>query len=1179
MSAPMSEEAFEAHIASWLVERGGYTAVKHGNQALEARDFDPVLGLDATELFSFIGATQADAWERIVERYGGGVELAQRRFKERLAAQLDARGTVDLLRHGLTDQGVEIHLAYFVPASGLNPELLALYAANRLVVVRQFAYEADSTKTIDLALLVNGLLVATAELKSPLAGQSVEHAVAQYRHQRDAKNVALARRAVVHFALDTELVQMTTRLAGPSTRFLPFNRGRPDMGAGNPPNPGGHRTAYLWERVWSRDAWMDLLARFVHIQSPEGASKGAGAVIFPRFHQWDAVRRLEADAKAHGVGQNYLVQHSAGSGKSNTIAWLSHRLASLHDGDDRAVFDKVIIITDRRVLDRQLQETVYQFEHTHGVVQRIDRDSHQLAEALAGPQARIIITTLQKFPFVLEHIEGLPARRYAVVVDEAHSSQTGDAARDLKLVLSGLGASASSDAGEDGDEGDVASLAEEALAAAVAARRRQANLSFFAFTATPKGRTLELFGTPDPDDKGRPRPFHLYPMRQATEEGFILDVLANYTTYATYWRISKATVDDPAYAPDEARAAIARFVNLHEVNLAQKASVIVEHFRQHVAQRIGGQAKAMVVASSRLHALRYAQALRAYVDHHGYGDAIGVLVAFSGTVTDGAAEWTEASFNGFPETQTAGEFDGPDFRILVVAEKYQTGFDQPKLYAMYVDRALTGIAAVQTLSRLNRTMPGKDGTVVIDFRNDAEDIRRAFEPYYGATSTEPTDANQLHDSRAALDRFGVLREEEIARVTELLLAPPSTQASARVNAALQPAVDRFRHELPDEQKDGFRDALNRFVRTYAFLSQLVSFGDPRLERDYLFCKALARLIHREPGERIDLGDEVELSHLRQDMTFQGDIELTETDGEVRTIIDGTGRHTEPEPESLSAIIADLNERHGLNLTEADRLHLDAAMADLVGDRQVQHQAAANTEENFRIAFEKRFDGALLDRHERNEELTYAVLQNKDLRDALLAYYGPRAYGRARVAHQQHCPIGELVARDEDAHLERKATFRWDIVRGERSKAIETASLKTIAAFLNSAEGGTLLIGVSDDGEPVGMEPDYASLRKEGKDDADLFELALMQAVMNSVGAAAAAQVTPSRENIAGLDLWRVHVHPSAHPVHAQVTTIDKNGQHTTKRRFYIRIGNGTREITDKDETQRYIAGRWTAGVM
>ncbi len=492
------EVDFEAFICDRLVDASGWNAVKiGGHEQGDIADFDPTPGIDTAELFAFIGATQNDAWDDLVKRRGGDPNTVQRKFIERLAAELDRRGTIDVLRHGVDDLGITIRLAWFRPAHGLTPELVRRYDANRLTVTRQLPYEPGSHKTLDLGLFVNGLCVGTCELKNPLTGQTTDDAIRQYRHDRDPRNVTLARRAVVHFAFDTETVAMTTRLTGRTTRFLPFNRGDHHR-AGNPANPDGHRTAYLWEQVLQRDAWLDLLARFVHVEGVAKGSKKRPVVIFPRYHQWDAVRTLEAAARTEGPGHNYLVQHSAGSGKSNTIAWLAHRLSNLHGDDDTKVFDKVVVITDRLVLDQQLQSTVYQFEHAHGVVERVEKHSSQLADALAGDTARIIITTLQKFPYVLDRVGTLPDRSYAVIVDEAHSSQTGEAAKELRAVLGG-GHDSHDDADPDAD-GDLGSDdIEDALVDAVRARGRQDNLSFFAFTATPKGRTLELFGRLDPD--------------------------------------------------------------------------------------------------------------------------------------------------------------------------------------------------------------------------------------------------------------------------------------------------------------------------------------------------------------------------------------------------------------------------------------------------------------------------------------------------------------------------------------------------------------------------------------------------------------------------------------------------------------------------------------------------------
>ncbi|MFA7477115.1 MAG: type I restriction endonuclease [Acidimicrobiia bacterium] len=1157
----MDEAAFEAFICDWLVERGGYDAVKVGTAQGVPTDFDVVRGLDTAELFAFIGATQGEAWDQLRTLYGDA-DRAQRGFADRLVKELESRGTVDVLRHGVVDLGVTIRLAFFRPASGLTPELVERYHKNRLTVTRQLPYEAGSTKTLDLCLFVNGVPVATAELKNPLTGQGADQAIEQYRTARDPNN-SLLRRAVVHFAVDTERVAMTTRLAGKATRFLPFNRGH-DLGAGNPPNPSGHRTAYLWERVWQRDAWLDLLNRFVHVKPAKKGTVAEPVVIFPRFHQWDAVLALTAEAREQGAGRDCLVQHSAGSGKSNTIAWLAHRLSSLHDEADARVFDKVVVITDRRVLDRQLQETIYQFEHAHGVVVRIDENSQQLADALAGEQARIVITTLQKFPFVTDKIGELPERTYAVIVDEAHSSQTGDSATALKAVLG-------TKAPEPGD-GELADPVEDALAAAVAARGRQANLSFFAFTATPKARTLELFGRYDPATD-RHVPFHLYSMRQAIEEGFILDVLANYVTYKTYWNIEQTTPDDPEYDPSQARAAIARFVSLHEHNLAQKAEVIVEHYRAKVRHKIGGMAKAMVVTSSREHAARYKLALERYINDKGYTD-VGVLVAFSGTLDIDGKDETESSMNTFPESQTTVEFDTDAWHILVVAEKYQTGFDQPKLYAMYVDKPLTGLAAVQTLSRLNRTFDRdgirKDGTFVLDFRNEAEDIHDAFEPYYGATVAPPTDPNLLYDTRHALDLYGVLWPDEIERMVTLLLTT-GKDAHRQVNAALTPAVDRFHHDLDDEEQERFREDLNRFIRTYTFLSQVVAFTDPKLERDYLFCKALAALIKQGGTEAVH--PDVELTHLKVDQTFEGSVTLAETTGEVTTIFGG-GRLHDPEDEPLSQIIARLNERYGTDFSAEDRVFYDAVFDKLTKRADIQQAAAVNPPENFKLVLEKEAMAGVLDQLGVAEDMALAYVDNPDMQADVIAAYLPFVQGRSKVRHQEHCDIVDLLGPDrESTHLEYKATLRTHAEGGEVFKPLETATLKTIAAFMNSREGGTLLIGVADDGTVHGLDSDYTSRSKRDQDPRDWFLQHLANIISASMGDAAATLVRPQIHRVNGGEVCRVQVDPAGFPVDAKVIIQKPGGPKETRTEFYVRIINGTKALNTV-EREKYIQQRW-----
>ncbi len=1167
----LDERTFEEFIAEWLVVHGGYNVVKLGTSTQHSKDFDPIRGLDLVELFAFIDATQPDEWEQLRKLHGGNDDDARTKFADRLASEIDHRGSVDVLRHGVVDLGVHIRLAYFKPAHGLTPLLGKRYLANRLTVTRQLPFDVASTKTLDLCLFVNGLPVTTAELKNETTGQDIEFAKRQYRYDRDPDKVTLGRRAVVHFAFDTQAVAMTTRLAGTGTRFLPFNKGNAGE-PGNPTNAHGHRTAYLWEDVWQRDAWMDLLGRFVHVERPPKGSKKPQVMIFPRYHQWDAVLKLETAALKELRGHDYLVQHSAGSGKSNTIAWLAHRLSTLHAGDDK-VFDKVVVITDRRVLDKQLQDTIYQFEHAHGVVQKIGEESGaksaQLAEALAGEQARIIITTLQTFPFVLDKVADLPNRDYAVIVDEAHSSQTGESAKELKVVLSGKSGEEELTAAEAEDSGyavEAVNPAEEALAKAAAARAKQPNLSFFAFTATPKGRTLELFGRLDPVSK-RHEPFHLYPMRQAIEEGFILDVLKTYVTYETYWNIGKAIEDDPAYDPSKAKAAIAKFVSLHEHNLAQKAEVIIEHFRNSVAHRIGGKAKAMVVTASRLHAVRYKQALEKYIKEHGYD--IGVLVAFSGTVRDGAAEWTESNTNGFPESQTANEFDTDAYSILVVAEKFQTGFDQPLLYAMYVDKTLTGLAAVQTLSRLNRIHNNKDGTFVLDFRNDADEIRKAFEPWYGKTVAPPTDPNLLYDTRHELDHFGVLWPEEVENAIALLL---TTGDHGRVHAALQPAIDRF-FALDDDEQQMFRDGLNRFVRIYSFLSQVVGFTDAKLERDYLFCKALASFVKPDASTGMDLGSEVELTALRMEKTFEGELSLTAAEGEQTTIFSGMGKQMTLDLEPLSLIIAQLNERFGTDWAPEDRLFYDAVAEKLSNSPDMQQKAAANDQENFGLVLGDEFMKGVVNQLNTSEDMAIKFIDDTGLQQAVLEAYLPLIYGKARVANQEHCPVGDLLGPDKESQtLEYKATLRTHAHSGEVYKPLETATLKTLAAFLNSPLGGTLLIGVDDSGVVTGIASDYESLHKEGKDDRDRFGLHLANISAASFGAAAATNVSSRILTVDGHDLARVHVKPSGFPVDAEVT-VDKKGQLEKKTAFYIRLNNGSVELND-NEKAKYISTRW-----
>lgn len=1171
MSQVLKEVAFEDAIEAWLVEHGGYAKGARTN-------YDPALALDSHEVMAFVEDTQVEQWKRLVELQGGNEKDTKTRFLDRLAKQLDQRDTLEVLRHGVDDVGVHFDLAYFKPASGHNPDLQKLYEANRLTVTRQLAYAPGSANELDLCLFVNGIPVATAELKNPLTHQTVEHAMAQYRRDRDPKDTLLGKRALVHFAVDPDLVMMTTKLDGRGTRFLPFNRGSDPggktCGKGNPVNPHGYATSYLWEWVWQRDAWLDILHRFIHVEPAEPGKKAKsawrdGALIFPRFHQWDAVRKIETAAREEGPGHNYLVEHSAGSGKSNTIAWLAHRLASLHNEQNQKVFAKVVVITDRKVLDKQLQDTIYQFEHTHGVVAKIEESSKELAEALRSVEAKIIVTTLQKFPFIVDEIHSLPERPYAVIIDEAHSSQTGETAQEMKKALGAVKV----EVGEDGevDAGDAIAAKIEASAKA---RGPQPNLSLFAFTATPKGKTLELFGRPN--DDGDHEPFHLYSMRQAIEEIFIKDVLAQYTTYESYFRLARAGETDPEVEARKASKAIARFASLHPTHFDQKAEIIIDHFRRVTKPKIGGKAKAMVVCGSRLHAVRMKLALDRYLRDHGNGD-VGTLVAFSGVVKDPdtGKDHSEANMNGFPEKETVQRFAGDQYRLLVVAAKFQTGFDQPLLHSMFVDKKLIGVNAVQTLSRLNRVYPAKDDTFVLDFTNEAEQIRRSFEPYYDASLGEKTDPNELWDSWTELERYGVVLADDVEAFATVYFDgnPDDKTLQARLYSHLDPAKERF-IDLDEDSQEEFRTWLKRFIGRYSFLSQVIPYADTDMEKRYQYCRNLARRLPQRDSGVTDLGDKVELTHLRVAKTGQHNLGLEKGGGKLRSFGDGGPGGWEDQLEPLSEVIRRVNEAFGINLTDGDRLHLEGIAADMAADPTMQRQAAVNTKDNFGIEFNRSFLNAVAARLDQARGLTGKILDEKDFRDSVQDALMPRVYEKARVGYQKFCPIAELLERDEDQHLEFKSTLRWDVREGTKSKVIEGASIKSVAGLLNSRYGGTLLIGVGDGGEIIGLEQDYATLRKPGKDDSDLFQLHLNQLLENSVGLAAVAHVNTVVHQVDGHDICRVHVEPSGHPVEAEVTVKDKGGL-AKKQAFFIRLNNKTAEITDEAEKEKYIATRWS----
>lgn len=971
-----TESTFETALVQSLVEQGGYT---QGNAA----DYSKELGMFKYEVLAFLQTSQPKRWAKIAAIHGADTD---NRIIQRLYKELELRGSLDVLRNGFVDYGVRFQMAYFQPASGLNPDAVELYNKNSLKVYRQIYYSTKNKNSVDVVLAVNGIPVATLELKNQFTGQDVGNALKQYSTTRDNKELLFAfkKRTLVHFAVDQDEVFMTTKLDGSKTYWLPFNKGA-NNGKGNPKNENGYRTAYLWEYILQKDSWMEILQRFVHLQIEEFESSGKiykkEKLIFPRYHQLDVVRKISNNVLEVEAGTNYLIQHSAGSGKSNSIAWLAYRLSSLHNTTDERIFDSVIVVTDRKVLDQQLQNTIYQFEHKTGVVQRIDKDSTQLASAL-DYGTNIIITTLQKFPFVVDKVGELPDRNYAVIIDEAHSSQGGEASKKMKEVLAAKSLEeATKDDLEDDYTGD--DFVREQIERSAQARGQQSNISFFAFTATPKYKTLQVFGHKDAE--GKPQPFHLYSMRQAIEEGFILDVLKNYTTYELYFKLTKAIEDDPNLNKKKAAKAIGKFVSLHPHNLAQKTEIIIEHFKQIVSHKIGGKAKAMLVCGSRLHAKRYFEEFNKYIKEKGYQNDIKILVAFSGKVIDDNTPdgVSEPQMTGYSEKELPEIFDREEYKILIVADKYQTGFDQPLLQTMYVDKKLSGVKAVQTLSRLNRTCAGKEDTFVLDFANDRETIFASFQPYYEITTvTEETDINHLYDLKARLDEFQIYWETEIEAFANVYFNPETKLNNPKQQKYLysftDPAVDRFKKIEEEEKQDEFKKGLRTWTNLYAFLAQIMPFVDPDFERFYAYAKLLqTRLPKRELSESLHLDDEVALEYYRLQKIKEGSIDLlTGETGELSGTTEAGLKRAKDEEALLSEIINVLNDRFGTEFEEADKLFFDQIEAELMEDETLQTQAKVNKIDTFKYAFEDLFITKLIDRMDQNQEIFEKILEDK-----------------------------------------------------------------------------------------------------------------------------------------------------------------------------------------------------------
>lgn len=1015
-----TEKAFEAYIQETMTTKGWLTGSN--------KEWDKSRGLFTEHVLAFIKDTQADLWEQMVKLHGS--ELAGKLI-ETLIKERDTKGTMYVIRHGFKFYGKTFRLAYFKPAHGLVKETIELFEKNLLHVTRQVACHPADSSSVDMVLSLNGIPVATIELKNPATGQTWKHAVNQYKNDRDprAPLFQFKKGAAVHFAVDPDEVYMATRLNKEKTFFLPFNRGSApgeiQCGKGNPQHPSGHRTGYFWEDVLERESFLDIVGNFVFLEtSEETIDDGAGGrkkvtretMIFPRYHQLDAVRSLIKNARAEQAGNNYLIQHSAGSGKTNSISWLSHRLSSLHTTTDAKVFDCVVVITDRRVLDKQLQDAIYQIEHAQGVVKAIDENSRQLAEALVDG-TKIVITTLQKFPFILRgllHIAGadnpdnpdetaitkakewqdtISARKYAVIVDEAHSSQTGETARELKRILG-----AGTEHGSEESELDW----EDGLNKVMESRGKQKNLSFFAFTATPKGKTLELFGRKG--SSGKPEAFHTYSMKQAIEEGFILDVLQRYTTYKTYFKLVKSAEDDPAMPKKKAQKKLGKFMALHPHNIEQKTEIIIEHFREHVKHKLGGRAKAMVVTGSRLHAVRYMRSFQKYIEENHYTD-IRPLVAFSGTVKDpeNGKEYTEPSMNidvvtgkNIAESQLPDKFDSSDYQLLLVANKYQTGFDQPRLCAMYVDKRLDGVQAVQTLSRLNRTTAGKEPPFVLDFVNESEDIYKAFKPYYNVTTLEGTsDPSHLEKLKHELNEFQVYLWSEVCGFCHIFYLPQDKQNPSdhgRMEKMVQPAVDRFK-ALEEDKKEAFYEKLTAYTSFYSFVSQIIPYSDQELEMLYSFGRYLMpHLDLSENQSNPHPEKEVALQYYRIEKMMSGSIVMEDSEqyGVKPPTAVGTGK-SKDEDKPLSEIIQALNDRFGTDFSEEDRLFFEQIKEKAAKDERIIQTAMANPLDKFELGIKALIESLMMQRMAENDGIVTRYMDDCNFQKTIFPILAKEIY--------------------------------------------------------------------------------------------------------------------------------------------------------------------------------------------
>jgi type I restriction enzyme R subunit len=967
------ENRFEKDIETILTNGGGWKSV-----AFKDTNYNPQHGLDVSLLLSFVQETQPKAWKRYVRIYH---EDAEAKFLKRFDEEVSTHGLLHVLRKGIRDRGVTLNVINFRPVSSLSYENIEQFEANCFQCIRQFAYSHNNRNTIDMVLAVNGIPLVALELKNQYTGQNVEHAKVQFENNRDPNEVVFQfnKRFLVYFAVDHFDVYMTTKLEKSQTYFLPFNQGSNGSGQvggkGNPHNEESYPTAYLWEQVLNRNQFMDIIERFMNFEVKKDI------LIFPRYHQLDVVKKLVQDVTEYGSGKNYLIQHSAGSGKSNSIAWLAYHLASLHDKDNTPIYSSVLIVTDRTVLDRQLQDTITSFEHTTGQVETIgdNKTSQDLKDAI-NDKKKIIITTLQKFPVIYQEIDKVARRRFAIPVDEAHSSQTGSSAQKLKQALADKEASLEEYQEIEKGIEDQTLDEQDQLVNTLLSQGQHQNLSFFAFTATPKEKTIEMFGTKQID--GSFKPFHVYSMRQAIEEGFILDVLSNYMTYKTSYKIAREIEENPELPKTEAVRAIARYQSFHSWVLRQKTEVMIEQFREVTKKAIGGRAKAMIVTPSRLHAVRYMKEFKAYIVEKGYTD-LDVLVAFSGSVPDDGHEYTEPSMNitkdgeRIKENQLKDAFRSDDFNLLIVAEKYQTGFDEPLLHTMFVDKKLRGVKAVQTLSRLNRTMQGKKDTFVLDFVNTEDEILEAFQPFYEATTLQSeVNLNLIYDTQSKLRKFTLYNDDDIAQVMKLVKQAQKKQNErllGRMSSLFMPVIKRY-EDLPDDIQYEFRVTLRNFGKWYNYISQLDRTFDMELLEESIYTGYLLKFIPKEKREKVDIEDKVKLEYYKLQKDFEGEIMLVAENNEGGELKHPGEFNANVKPaeerDPLEEIIQRINDRFPDDFSPQHRVIVETLYKSFTEERdaKIVNMAKNNSQEMFENSlFKDIFVDRVMDEYTKNTE--------------------------------------------------------------------------------------------------------------------------------------------------------------------------------------------------------------------